>query len=31
MDGDEAEEDNLFRKIVDCFTSIGNAILNEDP
>ena len=31
MDGDEVEEENIFKKIVDCFTHMGNEILNLDP
>ena len=31
MDGDEVEEENIFKKIVDTFTHLGNNILNEDP
>lgn len=31
LDGEDVEEDNLFKLIVDCFTNLGNSILNEDP
>jgi len=31
MAAEEDEEDNLFKKIVECFINIGNEILNEDP
>ena len=31
MDGDDVEEENIFKKIVECFTQLGNNILNEDP
>lgn len=31
QDGDDVEEENIFKKIVDIFLQIGNSILNEDP
>ena len=31
LDGEEVEEENLFKMIVDTFIQLGNAILNEDP
>ena len=31
MDGEDVEEDNMFRLITECFTKLGNSILNEDP
>ena len=30
-DSDVAEEQNIFKVIIDVFTSLGNKILNEDP
>lgn len=31
LDGEDALEDNIFKLIVETFTQLGNAILNEDP
>jgi len=31
LDNDDAEEENIFKKIVNTFTHLGNNILNEDP
>lgn len=30
-DAEDVEQENLFKKIVDTFTHLGNSILNEDP
>jgi len=30
-DTDAAEEENIFKLIVETFTKLGNLILNEDP
>jgi len=31
MASEDAEEENLFKMVVDAFTQLGNSILNEDP
>lgn len=31
LDGDDVEEKNLFKMIVDSFIQLGNSILNDDP